>query len=319
MMRKGIVLLIAVMLGLASSIGIYMYLQSNEDAEVFKEMAKVVVAVKDIQPKERITINQLAIKEFPQEMVHFESASSVDQVVGLFARDQILIGEQILKPRLIRGFEDYGIVVKISPGFRAMAIPVDEVKGVAGFIRPGDYVDIIAGFDEMTMGENMAKRILQKVFVLATDQILDEDNRTPQENTTVTVAVPQEEVSSLALALDHGVVRLVLRPIENHFEQPEEKVVLNEVMKDDKEEPIQKPTQKPPTKSKSGLSQLTTTPKPKAESQTSSATASQKEKSVKVEEVKEDKQLVKEDESKKSYVVEVIRGTERTLVTVEDD
>lgn len=214
-MKKRFVLIVALMLGLTSAIAVYGYLQKSEKSKVAQVTTRVVVAAKEIAPKEQIKIDQLVLKEVPRDLAHFEAATSFDQVVGQYARERILAGEQVLKPRLIKGFEDYGIVIKIPAGYRAMAIPVDKTVGVAGFVRPGDLVDIVAGFNETVMGKNMAKVILEKVLVLATDQELSEEKRKPEDAKTVTVAVTPKQAEELSLALDHGTVRLALRPLES--------------------------------------------------------------------------------------------------------
>lgn len=214
-MKKRFVLIIALMLGLTSAIAVYGYLQKSEKSKVSLVTTRVVVAAQEIAPKEQIKLDQLVLKEVPRDLAHLEAATSFDQVVGSYARERILAGEQVLKPRLIKGFEDYGIVIKIPAGYRAMAVPVDKTVGVAGFVRPGDLVDIVAGFNETVMGKNMAKVILEKVLVLATDQELSEEKRKPEDAKTVTVAVTPAQAEALALALDHGTVRLALRPLEN--------------------------------------------------------------------------------------------------------
>lgn len=303
-MKKRLILIIALILGLVSSITVYQFLEIQEGGPVAQqELVPVVVAAKGVEPRQRITIDQVQIKKFPREMVHFEAATRVDEVIGFFARDQFIEGEQILKPKLIKGFEDYGIVIKIPAGRRAMTIPVDPVVGVAGFVRPGDYVDIIAGFNELIMGENIAKILLQKVLVLATDQELSEDQREPVESGTVTVAVTLEEAEKLALALDHGVVRVALRPLENSPIEPvKDMTAANLIPKSTapaKTSGTTKTSEKP-------LSQLSNPPKPQP-AKASATSANPVQTSSTSEKIS----------NPGPYTVEVIRGTERSTVTVE--
>ena len=221
-MKKRIVLFIALLLGLASAIAVYGYLQKHEKSKAYQDTVRVVVAAQNIEPRQQIKIEQLTLKEMPREMVNLQAVTSFDQVVGQFARERIFAGEEVLKARLIKGFEDYGIVIKIPEGYRAMSIPVDKAIGVSGFVRPGDLVDVVAGFAETVMGKNMAKVILDKVLVLAIDQELSEEERKPEEAKTVTVAVTPQQAEELAVALDHGVVRLALRPLESAQSLPTE-------------------------------------------------------------------------------------------------
>lgn len=318
-MKKRIVLVIALLLGLASSGGAFLLMRAydNGESEV-QETVSVVVATIDILPKERITIGDVTVKEIPREMAHFEAATTTEQVVGLYVKDQLLAGEQILKPRLIKGFEDYGIVIKIPAGHRAMTIPVNNEVGVSGFIRPGDYLDILAGFNELVMGENIAKVILEKILVLATDHQLSEEERQPQDMENITVAVTLEQAEKLAMALEHGSVRVALRPIESPM--AEEKNPLPQIASTVKKRVNKSSTEK--SEGKKQLSKLSIPPKPVPKSPS---------KSVKKPEVQIKKEpmattkVLDHNEQKDSaktvepYFIEVIRGTERNLVTVEDE
>lgn len=313
MLKKRLILLIALLLGLFSALMVYRYLQQGSGMVNEQELVPIVVAAKDIQPKERITADQVEVKKVPREMAHYEATARLDQVVGFFAKDGILSGEQILGPKLIKGFEDYGIVIKIPVGYRAMTVPVDQVVSVAGFIRPGDYVDVVAGFNEMIMGENIARVILQNVLVLATDQDLSEDKRDPVvELKTVTVAVTLDEAERLALALDQGKVRIVLRPIESKEVEPTNPVTaakLLEEMKKDQPKTAIRPVSKSTTRKTTTTTSRTQPAQPSAVIQPKPVPITQSSSQVTVtEEVKEE-----------IYVVEVIRGTKRETVSLDQE
>lgn len=323
-MKKRSVLVIALLLGLASSVGAYLLMRAYDGGEAeIPEMVTVVVATKDILPKERITIGDVKVKEISREMAHFEAATTTEQVVGLYVKDQLLAGEQILKPRLIRGFEDYGIVIKIPVGQRAMTIPVNNEMGVSGFIRPGDYLDILAGFNELVMGENIAQVILEKILVLATDRQLSEEERQPQDMENITVAVTLDQAEKLAMALEHGSVRVVLRPIES-FEMEGKENSLSQVVSTVKKSSTATTNKSSTTKSggKKQLSKLSIPPQPAPKPLSTSAKSSevriQKESQATTKVVDQNKQI-EIVRTVEPYLIEVIRGIERNLVTVEDE
>jgi pilus assembly protein CpaB len=93
-----------------------------------------------------------------------------DQVIGQVAANPIKKGEQLLANKLLNPGPDTGISFQVTPSKRALTIPIDEVRGVARLIRPGDRVDIIAAID-VGRGVNAKREVitmLTDVPILAT-------------------------------------------------------------------------------------------------------------------------------------------------------
>ena len=87
------------------------------------------------------------------------------------------------------------IADSIDPQAR-MAIQVNDVSGVAGFVTPGDRVDVL--LTRRLDGDNMiTTTVLQDIVVRGTDQLADEDLDKPSVARTVTVEVSPEERSAL--------------------------------------------------------------------------------------------------------------------------
>lgn len=105
----------------------------------------------------------------------------------------------------------------ISAGKRATAIRVTDVAGVAGFVLPGDSVDIIYTRDEANRrggdGILLSDVLLQNVKVLGIDQDLNEQSSAPNVVSTVTVEVSNEDAQKLHVAMDAGRLSLTLRRI----------------------------------------------------------------------------------------------------------
>jgi pilus assembly protein CpaB len=102
--------------------------------------------------------------------------------------------------------------VLVPSGMRAMAVGVNEVIGVSGFILPKDRVDVIAtrtdqGTDKST------ETILQNIEVLAVGKRLEQEGKQNIEVPTLTLAVTPEEAERLALALQEGKIHIALRSI----------------------------------------------------------------------------------------------------------
>ena len=102
---------------------------------------------------------------------------------------------------------------------RAMAVKVDSVVGVAGFVKPGDYVDVLTTMspDEEThtalneQAASLAKIILQNVLVLAIGEQLVTEGSKAVPVQVVTLGVTPEESEKLALASSYGKLTLTLR------------------------------------------------------------------------------------------------------------
>ena len=100
-------------------------------------------------------------------------------------------------------------------GKRAVSIRVNDVSGVAGFLLPGDRVDVLLTRQLGTGGtKDLATDvILQNVVVLAIDQLTDEQREKPQVARTATVEVAPDEAQKLALAMQVGNLSLALRNV----------------------------------------------------------------------------------------------------------
>jgi len=105
----------------------------------------------------------------------------------------------------------------ISEGMRATAIRVTDVAGVAGFVLPGDNVDIIYTRNGASRrggdSELLSDVLLQNVKVLGIDQDLSDQSTTPSIVKTVTVEISNEDAQKLHLAMDAGRLSLTLRRV----------------------------------------------------------------------------------------------------------
>lgn len=142
-------------------------------------------------------------------------------VEGAIVRDPILAGEPITSRKIVRGGEGGYLSVVLSPGKRAMAVPVTSETAVGGFILPGDRVDVLQTRDEQNVSEGegssaakaiVAETILQNVRILALDQstTADKDAKTIVAS-TATLEVGPVEAQALARAKVSGPVTLILR------------------------------------------------------------------------------------------------------------
>src|SRR5258708_21649282 len=125
--------------------------------------------------------------------------------------------EIILRPKVTGRGQRASLSVLVEEGQRAVTVGVDDIRGVAGFILPGDRVDVVLLRTEPGQGnqpENSADVLLEYVKVLAIDQLLNERSDQPTVATVakaVTLQVSPEQAQKLLLAGNVGKLSLVLR------------------------------------------------------------------------------------------------------------
>ncbi len=215
-MKNKLILILAVLVGLAAAGGIYMYLDNMKKTyQVEGDFAKVVAASQRIPAKTQVTAQMVEIKEVPTKYINPKAAIDVKEVVGKTVKSEILPGEQVLRDKLATGKESSdGLSYLIEPGKRAVTIAVNEVSGVAGQILPGDRVDVMGTFDFQGI---LTTLVIQNVPVLSIDQITDASaakgadgkNRAPAS--TLTLLVAPEQMQPLVLCSEQASIRLALR------------------------------------------------------------------------------------------------------------
>jgi pilus assembly protein CpaB len=100
----------------------------------------------------------------------------------------------------------------LQEGKRAVTVRVDDVRGVAGFILPGDFVDVVLiAEDAAARRENYSEILLQNLKVLAVDQLASERQEQPTVPKAVTLEVTPEQAQKILLATNIGRLSLTLR------------------------------------------------------------------------------------------------------------
>jgi pilus assembly protein CpaB len=121
--------------------------------------------------------------------------------------------EPVLRSKITAPGQRGSLSTLIDGGKRAVTVRVDDVRGVAGFILPGDRVDVVLIRTETSgSGHSYSDLILQSVKVLAVDQLV---NERPEQASVmakaVTLEVTAEDAQKLLLATNIGKLSLILR------------------------------------------------------------------------------------------------------------
>jgi pilus assembly protein CpaB len=122
--------------------------------------------------------------------------------------------ELILKTKVTGPGQRASLSALLDEGKRAVTVRVDDVRGVAGFVLPGDRVDVVlirTVTGPSGSKENISDVLLQHVKVLAVDQLANEQQERPTVARAVTLEVETDQAQKILLATDVGKLALILR------------------------------------------------------------------------------------------------------------
>jgi pilus assembly protein CpaB len=173
--------------------------------------APVVVAQQDVPRGAAIGRMALVVAQWPVGTIPAGAFSSIESVAGRVTRVPLFKGEALVPGRLAPEGTGYGLDAKITPGKRAMALRVDDVSGIAGFIQPNSRVDILVVIDQGKDGR-MARLAMENMRILAIGAVSQRaDDGRAISASVATVEVTPEQAEKLALITTQGSIQLVLR------------------------------------------------------------------------------------------------------------
>lgn len=216
---------LAVVLGLITSFLVFSWLQSEKSRLLAAPLpssknVQVVVANADIAWGTKLTPEMVLMQEVPPGALpegHFTTLDTVkDRVLLVDVKRSEMLLESKLAPL---GTTGGGVAAVTDVNKRAMSVKVDDVIGVAGFIKPADRVDVMVTIEPMPGRSTHAvsKTILENVKVLAAGTQMERKGKDeePVQVQVITVEVDVEEAEKLALASTQGRLRLALRNPRN--------------------------------------------------------------------------------------------------------
>jgi pilus assembly protein CpaB len=214
--RSGARLLAFLAVSLVAAIGSALLLTRYMDrrtADARVPTRPVVVAATDLPVGAELRAESLAVADWPEASVPDGAFHDPKELAGKFIAVRLYRREPLLAAKLV-GAANGGLSALLPPGMRAAAVRVDDVVGVAGFVQPGDSVDVIVTIrQDGGQAITSSKVILQNVRVLAVGKELDTRARADKvvPATVATLMVDAGESERLALAAAQGKILLTLR------------------------------------------------------------------------------------------------------------
>ncbi|UOR16405.1 Flp pilus assembly protein CpaB [Qipengyuania aquimaris] len=237
--RNLIILGIAIVAGLFAVYIANVYFSSAEEREERLaeqgQLARIAVATQDLAFGQQITDTNTRLVNWPASSVPVGSFTSVEEATsgGRVALRPITVGEPILASKVSGDNGRATLASNLPEDMRAVAIPVNNVAGVGGFVRPGDVVDVLHTRQIPGEGsqatDKMTTVVLENVLVLAADLVADESQTAPAVSQTATLQTDLFGAQKLALAREVGTFTLALRNVENQTVGGTETVVTNDL------------------------------------------------------------------------------------------
>ena len=192
-----------------------------------KTTVPIVAAAVDIPYGAKIEEQQLKLIEWPSDSVPQGAFNNKDQVVNKVAKNNFYVGEPISEKRMSVHAGGSTLSATINKDYRAISVRVDDVVGVAGFILPGNYVDVLATKMDRALNQAVTQTKLQNIKVLAVDQDDSHEKDKPAIVRAVTLELKPEQAEIVVGAMQEGTIQLTLRnPEDNQVVNVKEKVVL---------------------------------------------------------------------------------------------
>ena len=212
---------------------------------------EVLVATRALPVGTIIDAEALRFQTWPEGLVqpaYFmkgQKGLNPSDLLGSVVRNETTAGQPITQGSLIKPGERGFLAAALGPGMRAVTVAVSSTSGVAGFVFPGDRVDIVLTQQVTGGGEGQALKvsetILRNVRVLATDQRTSPNNEEGKpvvvSFSSVTLEATPKIAEKIAVAQTIGTLSLSLRSIADNTAELERAIAAGEVEVPENDDP----------------------------------------------------------------------------------
>lgn len=185
------------------------------------EGPEIMVAVDNLPVGTILTTEHITPQKWPSDSISEEYyAKQKDQdpiknIIGKVVRYSIRAGSPITRNSLVAQGERGFMAAILNPGMRAVTVSVTPEAGVAGFIYPGDRVDVILTHRVKKADDrfNVSETVLSNVRVLGVDQFSEQDGLNVRVRETATLEVTPKMAEKVTVMTRIGTMSLVLRSL----------------------------------------------------------------------------------------------------------
>ena len=221
--RTLMLIALSVVLGLGAAWMANNWLSARLNTTADSNMDNVVVAAVEIPFGQMVEPQHVKVVAMPKGTAPSDAFDSVEKATGRIATFTLLQGDILRGARLAEHLGGSTLASLIEPTKRAISVRVDDVVGVAGFLLPGNRVDVLVAKKGGGRGNAEAETILYDLRVLAVDQTASTDKTQPVVVRAVTLEMTPEEAEKLVKGQAEGRLQLALRNPLDDAKKPEEK------------------------------------------------------------------------------------------------
>lgn len=206
------------------------------------EGPQVLVATRALPVGTILDASALRFQPWPAELVenayYQRDTTDMAKLIGTVVRNPITAGQPITQGALVKPGDRGFLAAALGPGMRAVTVPVSATTSVAGFVFPGDRIDLVLTSTVAGGGDGpplkASETIMRNLRVLATDQRTDrqvgEDGKTIVSTySTVTVEATPKIAEQIAVAQTLGSLSLSLRSIADDASELEQAIASGDV------------------------------------------------------------------------------------------
>jgi pilus assembly protein CpaB len=209
----------------------------NVPAPVVLKTRTIVVATAPLRFGVELGTRNLREMPWPDNAIPDGAFASIEAMLASGKRmvlTAIAENEPILASKITGPGQRATLSAVLTPGKKAVTVRVNDIEGVAGFVLPGDRVDIFLtrnASEKSASGGSSSDVVLQNVRVLAIDQIADDRLDKPAVVKAVTLEVEMSEGQKLSLAASLGTLTLALRQAGDTAAQPSRQITVEDLGK----------------------------------------------------------------------------------------
>jgi len=214
--KRGLLLLmLSVVIAIAAAWVANNYVKSRLELATSGKAAEVTVvaAAMRIPYGTKLEARHVKTMQVPENVLPPGAIRDFADVDGKIVKGEILDGEILLKDRIVGSGDGSTLAALVAPNMRAVTVRVNDVIGVAGFLLPGNHVDVLG--TRLQRGKVDARAITETIIhmvkVLAVDQTAATDKDEPVVVRAVTLELSPKDAEELVKWEEEGTIQLALR------------------------------------------------------------------------------------------------------------
>lgn len=211
---------------------------------------EVLVATRALPVGTIIDASALKFQPWPKELVenayYLRNGTDMSKLIGTVVRLPVTAGQPLTQGQVVKPGDRGFLAAALAPGMRAVTVPVSAQTSVAGFVFPGDHIDLILT-QSVDGGGNgpplkASETMIRNLRVLATDQRTgdqkdDAGNTVVQTFSTVTVEATPKMAEQIAVAQTIGTLSLSLRSLADNASELDQAIASGAVSVGDGKDP----------------------------------------------------------------------------------